>query len=697
MSQKTCQFTLKAGALLSLLSFFIVTRSLYFPYVTGRQLGFNILMEILLWFWLYLIFKYPAVRPKLSWITWGLAAWLAVLLLSSILGVDFNLSFWGDAERLLGWFSLIHYFILYLIIITVFRTKQDWEWLLNSSIAVAIILAVYSWLTNHGPQFQGNVNLMSNISTLGNATYVAGVMLFNIYFALYFLLLKKDWRLKVLYGLALIIILAEFFYADVSGSQAALAVSLALFGACYGWLHHNKKIKRGSLAGLAGLLIIVVALFVFRNAPLFDNNKLGKILRDFSANNTSLNARSYAWRSGLAGFAERPVLGYGWGNFSAPFDKYFSAGLYDWTPQEEYYDRAHNMIIEMLADAGILGLIAYLGIFATVIVALVKARRQAIIKPLAVAIVVAIFSAYFIHNLAVFDSLANYVCLMIVLAWAFWLTGNNSVDSVAVGQHSTKPVQQKFVSLGLALIALALLFLIFNINVKSAKMLASTLKTAQLWHNGATKEFLSAYQATLAFKTPIDRDSRTLFIGLVTSDPSKLTVATNEEVDQLLNSLLDASRANLRYNEQDYLFLINHAALLELIGITKHSPELFSEALAAIDRAIAGGGEHLPAFFYKSNILLSAEKYDQVAPTLRQALALWPADTRIFCRLAYVELNYGAKAGQAEIWSNFDNCLDKGATDILIPGDYLSAAIKHYEAQSDRARLSKVRALMSAP
>lgn len=697
MPQKTCQFILKVGAGLSLLSFFIVTKSLYFPYVTGRQIYFNVLMEILLWFWLYLVFKYPAVRPKLSLITWSLAVWLAVLLLSSIFGADFNLSFWGDAERMLGWFSLVHYFILYLIIITVFRTKQDWDWLLNSSIAVAVILAIYSWLTNHGTQWQGSVNLASNISTLGNATYVAGVMLFNIYFTLYFLLLKKDWRLKCLYGVALIIILAEFFYADVSGSQVGLAVSLVLFGGCYGWLQQNKKIKWGSLAGVAGLVIIVASLFIFRNAPLFDNNKLGKILRDFSSTNTSLNVRWLAWRAGWQGFLDRPVLGYGWGNFAAPFNRYFSAEFYRWTPGEEYYDRAHNMPMEMLATAGILGLLAYLGIFASVIIVLARAWRRRIIKPLAVAGVVAIFSAYFIHNLAVFDSLANYICLIVALALTAWLTADNPADNVVVDRQAAKSAWQKFIWVGLALSALLLGGLIFKINLNSMKMLAATLATAQAWNNNDIPKFLSGYQATIAVTTPIIRDSRTLFIGLVTGAPQQLSVVTNEEINKLLKALLAESQANLRYNGQDYLLLLNHAALLELIGVIENKPELLAEALAVIDRAIINGGQHLPALFYKSNILLSAKQYEQVAPILRQALALWPDNTMVFCRLAYVELNYGTKAGEAEIWRNFDNCLDKGATDILIKGDYLLTAAKHYEAAKDEVRLTKVQALLATP
>ena len=694
MSQKHLLAILKVGALLSLLSFFIIADSLYFPYITGKQLYFNILTEILLWFWFYLVTKFPETRPKNSLVTWGLVVWLAAVLASAIGGVDFNLSFWGDTERMLGWFSLIHFFALYLIVITVFRNKTDWQWLLNGSLAAAVILAIYAFATANGPKFQGNVNMMSNISTLGNATYVAGVMLLNFYFVIYLWSVTKNWLLKLWYLAAAALMLLAFNYANVSGSQAALVVSLLLFGLLLGLLHKNRRVKiiSLSLTAAAVAVIVLAAVLAFRHAPLM-NNKLGTAIRDFSANNVSLNARLFAWRAGWLGFQERPILGFGWGNFSTPFDKYFSVGLYRWTPGEEYYDRAHNMVVEMLATGGVLGLLSYLALFAAVIMSLIKAWRRQTIKPLALATVAALITAYFIHNLAVFDSLANFICFMLAAGLAFYLTAHSG-EAVELSA-SRRPLTTREI-INLIICGLALISLIYYGNWRPLLMLKSSVVTMRAWYNGDAPEFFSRYRQTLAYHTPLDRDIREVFIGLVTEQPNRLAGVSDRQISELLNSSLAASQANVNLNPRDYLTLIRHAQTLELVALLIDNEKLLNEALAAINQAIANGGQHSPAYMAKVNILLSLKDYPSATATFRQLLAIRPDYPAVYCRLAYLELYYQVPVAAADLWSNFDNCLDRGETDVLVKGDYLLKATAHYEANKDQARLKKLQAIMLA-
>src|SRR3989338_7380338 len=125
MPLKTYLIILKTGVYLSFLSVFLVFTNLLFPFITSKQIYFNILVEVLMVFWLALIIKYPEVRPKKSWITFGLATFFTALFISSVFGIDFNLSFWGDIERMLGLFHAAHFFLFYLIVITVFRDARD--------------------------------------------------------------------------------------------------------------------------------------------------------------------------------------------------------------------------------------------------------------------------------------------------------------------------------------------------------------------------------------------------------------------------------------------------------------------------------------------------------------------------------------------------------------------------------------------
>ena len=125
MPQKIYLTILKSGIYLSFISVFLVFKNLLFPFITSKQISFNILVEILFIFWIAFIVKYPEYRPKKNWISIGLIGFFIAITISCFTGVDFNLSFWGDIERMLGVFHLLHFLAFYFIIITVFRTWQD--------------------------------------------------------------------------------------------------------------------------------------------------------------------------------------------------------------------------------------------------------------------------------------------------------------------------------------------------------------------------------------------------------------------------------------------------------------------------------------------------------------------------------------------------------------------------------------------
>jgi hypothetical protein len=153
MSQKFYAWFLKIGILASLLVVYFVFSNFLFPFITSKQISFNVIMEVLLILWLALIIKYPQWspfhsepgKPLGSWITISLITFLAAITLSSIVGVDFNLSFWGDIERMLGVFHVLHFFALYLIIITVMRKWGDWScYFGHHSIAVIEALVLIS-------------------------------------------------------------------------------------------------------------------------------------------------------------------------------------------------------------------------------------------------------------------------------------------------------------------------------------------------------------------------------------------------------------------------------------------------------------------------------------------------------------------------------------------------------------------------
>jgi len=68
--------------------FVYVFSDLLFPYITSKQLSFNILTEFLLLIWGVFIWKFPAYRPKKSLMTWGIVAFLIAIYIPVLTVLD---------------------------------------------------------------------------------------------------------------------------------------------------------------------------------------------------------------------------------------------------------------------------------------------------------------------------------------------------------------------------------------------------------------------------------------------------------------------------------------------------------------------------------------------------------------------------------------------------------------------------------
>jgi len=226
---------LKAGVLLSFCFYFLVFKSFLFPFITSKQISFNILMEILLIFLFLFLFKYPEYRSKKSFVSAGLISFFLIVFLSCFTGVDFNLSFWGDIERMLGFFHIFHFLIFYFLVITAFRTENDWKLLFLVSIISCTFVSLL-----------GLPEGKLAHSTIGNTAYVSGLILFNIYFSilLFWQEKKKDFKwISLLYFIPVLIMMIEFAKTNTTGAWVALLFSLTLMFFLYGVLVKNKKIR----------------------------------------------------------------------------------------------------------------------------------------------------------------------------------------------------------------------------------------------------------------------------------------------------------------------------------------------------------------------------------------------------------------------------------------------------------------------
>jgi O-antigen ligase len=673
MTQKIYLTILKSGIYLSFLSVFLVYSKLLFPYITSKQIYFNILIEILLVFWLAFIIKYPSWRPKKSWISIGLISYFSAILISSIFSVDFNLSFWGDVERMLGFFHVFHFLVFYFIIITVFRTKEDWRNLMIASVIAGVIIAIY-----------GLAKI--SYSTIGNAAYVGGYLIFNIYFSLILYFKTKNLPLRISYLVAIIIMLFAVKNTGIAGAYVGLGVSVILLVFLFGILNKNKKIKISSISLFILSVIVVASVFVYKDKPFVQNNKLlNQITSEVSLSKNTFQTRLISWKAAWTDFPSHPILGAGYGNFSISFDKYFDPVFYNYTRSETYFDRAHNNIVDIASTTGILGLFTYLSIIIAVGYYLVTGYRKGKVDLYDFVLLSSLIVAYFIQNLAVFDSLVTYISLMIALGFIYWLNIEHEELQHEEDKNLTNPEIASFLIVGLVMLTI-----LYQYNIKPLKMLKGSIDGQIAFAQNDIIGGVEAYKKALSYNTILDRDSRDSLIRLM-SNTRPLNMVSKEEAGEILDFIIGESDKNIAYNPKDSLALLEHSQLLNVAAtIFKDDTEKFyyysNLALEAINKSIESAPGRIPHYFMKVQVYITRGDYEKATNVLSEAVSLNEDYYESICRLAKIQVITENDEG----YDNMNKCIDKGGVGQVSPANFVAQLINYYNEKGDSERVLKL-------
>ena len=656
MNSKVYLRFLQFGAIASLITVFFVFSNLLFPYITSKQLSFNILTELLLVIWAIFIWKFPAYRPKKSLITGGVMAFLAAILLSCSVSVDFNTSFWGDAERMLGVFHVIHFFFLYLVLITVFRSYKDWQILFASSIVIATIVS-FLGLTG------------TNYSTLGNTTYVSGYIIFNLYFCalLFFRAKKQNWRWILL--LPVLVMLLEFANAKTSGAIIGLGISILFIVFLIGALHENKKIKIVAWGSLSVAVLALVLIFSQQNTVWFQNS----FLKNLTSQKITFQTRLISWEAAAKDFHNHPWLGVGFGNYSIVFDRYFDAKFYNYARTDTYFDRAHNNLIDITSTAGVIGLLAYLSIFVAVAFYLIKLLKKDRhdFEPI---ILIGLFTAYFIQNLAAFDSLVTYVGLMMSLAYIYHL---NNLD------FKDEDVEQKMPEFTALAIGILLFVILTNyFNIRPWQTFQGTIKGYSTMSQGRVMDAITIYKDAFKNNTALDRDGKTAVVNAVISNPQIVLGLPVDQGKEVADYLISLEQDNVNNNPLDSLMQLQLSQIYAVAARLKLSDQTVTDAyyqaaLEAIDASIIASPQRIPVYFMKANLLLSKDKYDEAIGVITQSIEFNPNFPDTYCQLYRV---YSLKKDTVNANLNADKCVDlHGEATLGMSLDFLNLTDYYYK------------------
>ncbi len=690
MSQKIYLTILKTGVYLSFISVFLVFKNLLFPFITSKQISFNILIEILFVFWLAFIIKYPEYRPKKSWISIGLIGFFAAMLLSCFVTVDFNLSFWGDIERMLGIFHLLHFLIFYFIIITVFRKWEDWRNLFIVSVAAAVIVCLY-----------GQIKDM-HYSTIGNTAYVSGYVIFNIFFALilYFRTFRDNFSFKnqkglivgSLYLIAIFIMLSIFKMTHTRGAYVGLGAGIMAALLLFVILNKSKKIKIYSSLVAIIFAVLVSLVFVYPQSQIVKNSSILRTMTQISSQAVTFQTRLISWKAAIKDFPNHAILGTGHGNYAITFDKYFDPSFYDYTRAETYFDRAHNNIIDIASTTGIIGLLTYLSIFAAAGFCLVKGYRKDKIGQYDFILLICLIIAYFVQNLAVFDSLVTYISLMVMLGYIYWLSSEERGEaSLREASPLNIPLSNKeiYTLVGAGLI---MLIIMFQYNIKPLKMLKGTIDGQIAFAQGNVISGAEIYKKALSYNTVLDRDSRDSLIRAIASRSNSLNNIDKQKAQEILDYAVELAEKNIKYNQQDSLMQMQLAQILNITARFNQDDQgkfyYYSDrAMEAINKSIEASPGRIPIYYIKAQILAIRNEQEKAIETLQYAVGLNEKYYDSYCNLARY---YFVFKQEEEGYKAMGQCLDKGGAGLLAPADYIKGLINHYAEKNDWQKAIKL-------
>jgi len=413
--ERVVRYLLYATLLITPLLFL---KPLYFPYLASKTYTFRLLVGMAFFFWTALMVKSKAHRPSVkNLLVLGLAVLFAGYIITGFTGVDAARSFFSGSERSDGVIQFGVWIVYFLMAVSVFRVKRDWQVALGVLTLAGLISSVYGVINIHAQE--------RVFGTLGNPSFLGAYLLFAIGFTALFLVkslspFKEPLAPKTAVPfVALIVFFAvTIMLTETRGAYIGLLASCFIFTVLiHFWPDKTARLKKLIIAmDIAVVALIIFLGFVLTNPDssiVANNHYLKRIANSVESN--SVNERFAEWNVAWKGFKDRPIFGWGAENFGVVSNKYYDyrIGLID-----SWFDRPHNQTLQILAEGGITLFAGYVFVFIAAIIFLYRIFKR---EPVVASVLGATLTAYFAQDFFLFDTFATYIGFFTLLGFVYYL------------------------------------------------------------------------------------------------------------------------------------------------------------------------------------------------------------------------------------------------------------------------------------
>ncbi len=488
---------------------FIVSTSMFFPYITGKNFTFRIVVEILLALYVVLAVLDARYRPRFSWIAGAFIAFLVAIGVADLQGVYPFKSFWSNFERMEGYVTLLHLFGYFVVAGAVLVKEKTWDTLWHFSLGASTLMAFVALKPSFAafPQFWMVPRLDA---TFGNPIYLAIYCVLHIF--LVFILLSRRVRIPLwLAGISVAYVLLQLSVLALTLTRSA-AVGLVGGGIIATVLiaffeRERPMVRKGAIGALAVLALMAGTIYAIKDTDFGRTTPVVNRFTDMTVEGT-VAARLDNWGMAWQGVKERPLLGYGQDNYEYVFARHFNPDMYN---DEPWFDRTHNILFDWLIAGGFVGAIAYFLILVATIAHLwllnprtkwysfsrlrdiLRGNHMGEMTVTERALWTGFFAAYTFHNIFVFDNITSYVFYVLVLAYlhARITSGNDPLWS---GRRIPEQVATSVVLPVALVVCVALIYLVNWPGIATTQSLLSALID-----RGAPAQNLEYFKRALAY------------------------------------------------------------------------------------------------------------------------------------------------------------------------------------------------------
>lgn len=560
--------------------------------------------------------------------------------ISTFVGIDWYHSLWDNHERMLGLFTIVHYILYYYIATTVIREWRDWRFLLRIFLfAGSLVVIIGFWQRWVNPQALINNGATRVSSTLGNPIYYSdyGLFLFFIGSLLAFKEKAKSmWQWYA--GIGAFLGFIAIFIGGTRGALLGVIGGIGLSSIVYLFaIKENKHIRQG----IGTLLVFIVLLggffFMFRKSSFVQHIPVVGRLVQINFTRGDAVTRLMAWQIAIKAWQHKPILGWGPDNFYYAFNQYYNPAFLEHGYGETWFDNAHNVIFNTLAEQGIVGLILYLSLFIVPTIVMIRAYRKKELDLHIFAIGLGFLWAHLVSLSTVFENPTSYIYFFLFLALIHSQIVNSklyiSTDTV---QKVKKIKSLQSISLGLTLTVLAVVSLfIYSTDINPARANMATLKAIQSLYS--QEDPVGAYQTAKSIPSPHIDNIRSDFARSVSQVLDKYMQHGKKKVAQQLFLLaITGLRANRQLNPLDVRVHILQAELDQQWMQYTQNPKLLLDAEATLFDALKRSPKRQQIQFMLAGVEIELHKTQQAIALYQDIINEDPKISEGWWRLAYI-------------------------------------------------------------